>query len=646
MATPYVAEPVPYNAQVDSPEAKQSTGEPSNNPEEQNCLRTLQTLLSQAKKSRSKYDKNWQKYEAYYNGDQWYGRKRPKFRASPNANLIRPTIQTIIPIMTDTNPGIEVSPQEPSDYQFADILSKVVRSWWNKTAMDMSLVELLTDAMKLDVGIAKIIWNPDAENGSGDIECIVIDPRNVYVADGAIDFNKKCPWTIELYPATVGELKRKYPDKAKFIKATGRRRDNEETGSSDSFDTEIKLVSPVDKEPGSVEIDPTVSSSYEDGEVVWCAEMWIDDYAVEEIDLESDESVDGEPVKQTKRKYPLGKIVQAIPALGLVLAVGPSPYKDGMKPYVKIIDVVRPREFYGEGEVGPYIETQDMINRSLAVIYDYVALMTNPTWIVDMDSGVDPDMLTNQIGLVIPKKAGSTVVRESPPNLPPGVFNFYTLMRQLFDSQTGIHDVTQGRKPVGITAAEAISTMMEAAQTRLRLKERQLQVALRQMGFMVVSRILQFYTAPRVIKISGSTMQWPEFFEFYIEETPSGDYKYNTLEYEFDEDTRQFNEKRQGWQSKETKGLYDIVVAGGTALPFMKSQRGELAMRLFRDKVIDQQNLLEMLEWPNREELMRRMEEGAKEKAASTPPGPGGPPGMAPPPGMMPPGMMPPPMPG
>jgi hypothetical protein len=118
--------PIDVNATVPNVEDKPLS---INTPDEERELKTLLKTLAKAKKFRSKYDKNWKKYEEYYNGNQWYGRKRPSYRASPSANIIRPTIQTIIPIMTDTQPGVDVLPQEPKDYQFADILSKVNRSW-------------------------------------------------------------------------------------------------------------------------------------------------------------------------------------------------------------------------------------------------------------------------------------------------------------------------------------------------------------------------------------------------------------------------------------------------------------------------------------------------------------------------------------
>ena len=600
---------------------------PAENDENTKDLNLLLTCLDRGKKSREPHDKDWNKYIQYYDGNQWYGNERPGYKASPVANLIFPTIQTILPIMTDTHPGIDVIPGEPTDFDFADVLSKVIRSWWEKRGAQQVLIEGLMDALRLSGGIFKIPWDGELEHGEGDVQIVSIDPFNFYISEGATDCNQNCQWCIEYYPATVGELKEKYPDKASDIRATGKRKQE----NDDEDKTKVVVVSPTDKDMGPW---PNIGGdspqgSPNDQDVVWVAEMWIDDWAVEEIEIEKE---DGTTEVQRKRTYPNGKVIAAVPDLKLHLETAPNPYKDGKKPYVRVVDYITPRSFWGEGEIKHVVETQDLINKTLATIYDYTNLAVNPCWILDDDSGVDPDMITNQVGLIIQKQRGSEVRREGSPPLAPQVFEFYNMMRELYDTQTGVHDITQGRKPVGITAAEAINTMQEAAQTRIRLKERNMNVALAQIGRLVISRILQFYKTPRVIKISGAK-KWPEWFEFYVEdiqgEGNEPKYRSNQREWKYNEDEKK--PVAGNWkQSGESKGVFDIDVVSGTSLPFMKAQRGELALRLATMQMIDQDSLLETLDWPNKEETMRRMQEAAQAQAEAQAQQAGGPPGPPP----------------
>lgn len=541
-----------------------------NSPEEEKELQQLLSSLQKWKGERKKVDTDWPKIDAYYDGDQWYGRKRPAYRASPVANVIRPAIQTILPIMTDTSPSIDTIPQDPSDYRFSEIMSKTIKSWWNRNSVSMTLLESIMDALKYGVGFLKLVWDADAENGLGDMKALAIDPRNVYVPDGAVDINNRCPGLIEMYPATVGELKRMFPDKTEHIRATGKRK---ETGDNPN-NTETYVVSPVDKDDWTD--NPNLYGSTNDNDVVWVAEMWVDDYAVEEIEMENKET--GAIEKVQKRKYPNGKIVQAVPDLKLLLTVKPNPYDDGKKPYVRIVDTVRAREFWGDGEVKPYFMVQDLINQTLATIYDHQKAMINSVWIIDNESGVDPNMITNQCGLIINKNRGTEVRRDSPPSLPSEIYNFYEMMKSLFDTQSGVHDVTQGRKPTGITAAEAINSMQEAAQTRIRLKERNLQTALQQLGMLAISRILQYYTMPRVVRLTGDAGQ-PEYFEFYVQRgaKDNGKYQYKVLRYARtagDNGEVEYVPLREWEIGKESKGVFDVEVVSGTSLPFMKSQRG------------------------------------------------------------------------
>jgi hypothetical protein len=291
------------------------------------------------------------------------------------------------------------------------------------------------------------------------------------------------------------------------------------------------------------------------------------------------------------------------------------------------VDTIKPRELWADGEVGPMIQTQDNINKTLSVIMDCLNATTNPVWIVDDDSGVDPDLITNIVGQVITKRRGSEVRREAPPPIPDSLFRFYEVLRQLADTESGVHDITQGRKPTGITAAQAISEMQDAAQTRIRLKERNLQNSLAQLGRLVVSRILQYYQKPRMVRITGKE-GIPEYFEWYTEENESGDMVMNKRKYTYDEAQQRHIPETAWQQSPPSKGMFDIDVIAGTSLPFMKGQRASLAMELKKMNVIDDEALLDSLEWPNKEQVLKRLQQQKEQAAAAQaqggpPPAPG-----------------------
>ena len=117
------------------------------------------------------------------------------------------------------------------------------------------------------------------------------------------------------------------------------------------------------------------------------------------------------------------------------------------------------------------------------MIYWQDELVGDGIWIVSKDSGITAEMITAKPGLVVEKNHPAAVVERVPGTpLPNYIPNQGDTIRQALDNVSGIFDVTQGRKPSGITAGVAIEQLQEAAQTRLRLLVRNLEDSIRNLG--------------------------------------------------------------------------------------------------------------------------------------------------------------------
>lgn len=558
------------------------------------CL--FESLFLKAKEERKKYEGNWEKFIKYYNFDQW-DPKPPKIRSTPVINIIYPTIETTIPILTDTSPGFDVIAKNPNDFDFAETLSSLIQDWWNNNGMDTTLTECIKDSMVLGTGIYKIVWDDELENGAGDVACKIVDPFKLWVNPGATNFDS-CDYVIEAYSKSYGELKRMFPDAD--IESKSERQSEFSTEDKNKDVHKETLVSPIDHKSTVKNYSKLDSNAIDYNESIEVMELWIKDQTIEEFELETGEKI-------SKLKYPTGRLITVIPSQKLVLQDVENPYKRHYNPYGKIIDNARARKFYGKGEVEPLIYVQDLLNKTTQIIVDHSNLVINSCWIVDEESGVDPEQLTNQIGLIITKKRGTEVRRDPPPPIPSQLFDMYQMFQSLADQQSGINDVTQGRKPTGITAAEALQTMQDAAQTRIRLKERHLNCSLSRMGQLIIARMLQFYKTPRVIKVNGGESQWSDYFEFYIEEN-NGSYEMKKKTYKFDDEERRYFTSDPYRSLGSSEGVFSIEVRGGTSLPFLKEKRGTLALNLFDRKVIDDQELLSQLDYPKKEAVLQRMQ--------------------------------------
>lgn len=614
---------IPQSSKLMSPHEQPKTDpEKGGEKSEPSLVNIVKRMYENAKDARKERDASWVEYWDFYNGKQWSGTNLKK--SPPNVNILRAIVQTILPIMTDTSPSFGMVARDPNDYDFAELFVNVVRVWWSKRHMNHVLVETLMDSLVTDVGILKVVWNPDLDDGRGDVEVTVRDPKHVYVPRTAIDFDRNCPYVIDEFFLSRGKLTLQFPDHKEAIEKCPTYNVLNEDASDK--DMRVRVVSPTDRDlsaPDNKDSGADTLSANQDLRV-W--EVWLDDDTVIEEEEINQDTEEAETVQ--KKKYPHGRMITMLPEApkpdAIVQDVA-NPYRDGEKPFARFIDTLIPRSFYGDGEIGPVMDTQKMLNKTFKTIFDWANMMSNPCWIIDNNSGVDPDMITNAVGQIIVKNPQTVVARQDAPGIPPQMFELYHTLMQLADTQSGVHDVTQGRKPAGVTAAQAIETLQEAAQTRIRLKERNLLVSLTRLGRLVVSRMMQYYTEPRIIEMTGrdeSEGVWPSYVKFFVDQGgEEGDIRYSpvTQKIEYDEGQEKYVEgdAKAGLPSL---GEFELEVTTGSSMPYLKEQRSSQAMQLFGMQAIDQKALLDVLEFPEKDQVINRMKQEGEAAAEQAPP--------------------------
>lgn len=605
--------------------------------EEMRLIKMIKAWHQEANNCREPYHKQWAERKKAYKGKTWQNQKSSNNKSQPEMNLIRVVVQTILPILTDANPGFGVLPKDPTDIKFVQMLSDALENLWDRLGMPIRIVEVLMDQSILDCGVLKVYWNPDLEDGRGDIDIEVKDPENVWVNKGAIDFDRECKYVIERVIKTVGEWKRLFPHKADQIKAdsTSEQRAKDEAARPTA---EVTLVSPVDSDKNKdADAGNPIGddNGYAEGWEVWCV-----DESTEEYELEKKEGYE-QAETGLRKKFPNGRLITLLPHQKIILQDTQNPNEGpNFNPYVKFVDTVMPRDFYGEGLVESLMDIQKMLNKVAQTIAEYLRLMCNPVWILDKTSGVKPDQITNKVGLVLLKEPGTEVRRDIPPPIPNYVFEFFRLIQSFANEVSGVHDVTQGRKPAGVTAAEAINELQEAAHTRVRLKERNMTVSLSKLARLTIAIMLQRYRAARYMRVAGNDSEPPAFVEFSIDELtgpngePTNQLQIQRRNHVYSPEAKQYVPTKFE-TATAVKSLFDVKVQAGTAMPFAKAQRGNLAMKLFESQAIDQEALLDALEFPKAQEIMQRMEAKAMEQAQAEAAAAGQPAGAPPQPAAM-----------
>ena len=523
----------------------------------------------EAKAYRASFDKDWDRWYKLYAGQHWEG-PRPDWRSDATVNFIFSTIETVLPIMTDSAPQITVVPASSHSMHNAEIISEIVKRIWSSNDMDLELPMVMKNSLKYGTGFVKVWWDPNAKNGLGDVAISCVDPRHIFPSPGAKNL-KDAHYVIFAANIPIANVLRDYPEVEGKI--TPGIWDEDLTVTKDitsqRSDGTNSMIGSVPNTAGTATTDFQKSPDGRAGvmsrdSLCTFVEMW------------------------TREKD--GQTWCTMMANGVLLKHGPNPFKHNKFPFVRFLDYQIPSCFWGMGEIQQLEKLQISINQRRGQTYDILRLTANPPFVADADSGINPKAMTNRPATIIYKNRGSEVQWLSPPQLPSALFELQQMDKDDFESISGIHDVSQGRRPVGIEAASAITALQEAAQTRVRAKVREMEGSLRNVGRLVVDLVQQFYDDERVVRIVGAAGTKPKFITI------------NKMEMGSDGKPFRVNDP--------SIGEYEIEIGTGSTMPVNKARRGEEMKEYFKLGIVDRRAVLEHSSLPPEmyEKILQRME--------------------------------------
>lgn len=537
---------------------------------EQKLAAQVLSAYKEAKRFRQTYDKNWERWYRLYSGNHWDG-PRPEWRSTPVVNFIFSTIETILPIMTDNSPQINVVPKNQSSLPTSSLMGVIMEKLWVDNDMDIKLPETVKNALKYGTGIQKVWWNSKLADGLGDVAVSVVDPRHFYPSPGAKSI-EDAAYVVFAANIPLDTVLRDFPEANGRIQGGIWDEDLTVNKSITSQRTDAGLLlGPTSNTAGTDTTANASSTQGRDGlmdrnKLVTFVEWWHRD--------ESDQTW------------------VTIMANGILLKHDKNPFNHNKFPFVRYIDYQIPSMFWGMGEIQQLEKLQDNINQRRAQITDILRLTANPPFVADADSGVNPKAMTNRPAVIIYKNRGSEVRWLTPPQLPAALFELQDLDKKDFDAISGVLDVTQGRRPTGIEAASAISELQEAAQTRIRFKVRLMEASMRTLGKLMLALVQQFYTEERTIRCQGKQSGKPEFSQI---------------------NQRQIDPMTQQETviNDVTVGEYDVEIGVGSTLPVNKTRRADQMIELYQLGVVDKRAVLENvgLAPEEYEQILARMEQ-------------------------------------
>ena len=572
-------------------------------------VKKVRKYLDKSKKKRAPYDRKWLDYYKMFRGVQW-PENRPSYRHSEVINMIYPTIQSMVAIMMDVRPKVEFNPTNPTDRQFADVMNKLFRSDWEKYKWLNTTTEVILDGHLYGAAFSSLTWNQDVNYGEGALVYKSEDPFYIFPQPDCREINGEDEYRAEVWqtaePRETEWLRRRYPKQKHLIKA-----DLMDVAATEGRTNlgSTKFRSPVNGNIELTESTPTDAAylNETDKSLVITTYLKPQDLVEEAF---NDEDDGGKKKYRQKLKYPKGRKI--IVAGGAVVEdLDELPFDDLKFPFSKYTNSILPREFWGVSEVEPIASPQVIFNKLVSFALDVQTMMGNPVWVVDTASGVDPNTIFNRPGLIIEKEAGGEVRREAGTDLQPFVMQLIDRMATWFNEVSNQSDVSRGIAPASVTANAAIENLQEAGQTTIRQKMRNLDNYMTDMGQMYASRVMQLYTQKRVFAITNDD-QSVSFFRFNMDQDGNG----NKVGVFAEFGQNEMGEMVEGDPNRfQIQADLDVRSSTGTGLPFAKAEKEQRLLQLFDRQIIDGEEVLSGIDYPNADKVLQRVAE--KQAAAA-----------------------------
>jgi hypothetical protein len=586
------------------PTDRTSSGQSGSNPdisqEEQAEVKAIMKKFHQWKRVRDKHAKDWISFYKLYRGVQW-STQRPSWKTSEIVNFIWQVIQSQLPLQMDARPKFTFLPQEPEDLAFSQIINKVCDAEWTENNWMMTVQEVILDGYIFGTGFSSVNYDPSLLYGMGATVYQSEEPLYCYPDPECNDINdSKSQGFFKAYPVPTDRLKAKYPHRASMIKSDI----SIDRQKRDKYDLNRRYLT----EHASTTMQmPEIT--YDTQNVDECAipKTMVFEAYLKPVEMIEDVEQNGdEKIYTVKKKYPKGRYVCI--ANGMMLHDGELPYEDLEIPYQKYINSSDPRQFFGISEVEQLASPQIIINKILSYTIDVLLYTSNPIWVVDNSADVDTDALNNIPGSVVEKSPGSEVRRENGPPLNPGFTQTLDRLIGWFNDIAGSSDFSRGEATGGVTAASAIEQLISASRTRIRQRMRNMDCYLRGVGRHWLNRVLQFYTAPRIFRMTNEdgSQYFLKMHVDNVQDQQGNPAKQATIQkYEVVDGLATITDT----QKLILKGELDSKVTAGSDLPFEAADKERRALALFDRQIIDAQEVLDSLNYPNKEQILQRMSE-------------------------------------
>lgn len=508
----------------------------------------------------------------------------------------------LVALLFDSLPRPSYQSRQSTVDDFAGALNYFATWEYDANNFDMLMYDVGLDIQLFNLGILKFTVDDSKEGPfarTGRIQIRRTEPRYIHPDPYAQKMEwEYMAWLIEASPYDVGEIRRMYPDKGFMVAPETHysiTRADEDQGDGDNDDIPGTVISsPANANRGG----PFTIG--ERGRAL-LKECWLKDETLEFVAEEEwyvntivgpDGSTleeypglgagffqpkvgdDGYVIGSWQMKYPNGRYI--VTCNGVLLLDIPNPYAHKEPPYVFFRG--RPsKTCLSPGDATFLI----VVERKLNDIYNRVFRMAQAN--IERpklaDAGVfdAPKKWQNieaAADMIIQVRPGSTFTTMEGGDIPPFVQPFAAFLKGFFDDLLGVNAVMQGKLTEGSQlSSEALGALQDQAGTRTRMKARFIEAGLKKAGYIMMWLIRSTYKSDLTVKIT-------------------------------DPSTKDVKEVK--WDPEKAEDDYVVVIHAGSSLPGAKQGAYQQAMSMYREKIVDDEYVLQTAQIPGANAILER----------------------------------------
>lgn len=530
----------------------------------------LDALRDEGEAIKQDLSTHWDNNIRFVNGEQWEKARPGTLTTITLNNMLRIGVQQAA-LVSDTRPVYTIKAHQEQFNQIAGMIESAAQAVWSNRGHELLIPKASLNMDVFGKNFWKVMWRQELLRGLGDVSIEGVDPAEVLVDDA--DSLENCTFICHRQVKPLWWAKMVFPLIADQI----------------TPDDSVSSYFPVGRSAALMRLPRSRSLVTDTRSAVEkvIVEEWLirDPTPIDEVKTEEGVSTGVGAEEGYHPKYPAGRLITRIGDTGKIIAQDmkypwwdswPGPWVEMSSPKI--------RGFWPIPPFNHLRVLQEALNLIFSLGMDQARNMSQGIWIVT-EGAMRPEaieQLKTMTAGVVTVKAGHHAERSQGPGINEGLLEYIRMLNQAMEFIAGLMDSSYGRQQAGVTAGAAIEALQSAGQAMIRLRSQEIQKALRDTGWRVAARIAQFYQEKRVLVMGA----------------PDG----NLLTKIFDP------AKPDGITGEEILPWLTLQVQSTSELALSKEKSYALHAALYGMGAIDRKALLDAVEYPNRDEILKRIE--------------------------------------